>query len=82
MAAAAAPPMEYRKVSVFALGCFSFAGDKPTGSHLGAAFKAVHAECWGPQDEGDSVAAIRAALESGINIFDNAEVSCVKCEPV
>ena len=73
--------MEYRllgdtgkKVSVLALGCFSFGGDRPTGSHLGATFNKLHAECWGAQDDAVSIAAVRAALEAGINIFDNAEM--------
>lgn len=40
-----------------ALGCWPFAG----GS------------VWGAQDDGDSIAAVHAALDSGINLFDTAE---------
>jgi myo-inositol catabolism protein IolS len=56
--------MKYRKlgntdmeVSVVALGCWAFAGG-PT---------------WGDQDEGDTIATIKAALDAGINFFDTAE---------
>lgn len=56
--------MEYRKlgtsditVSVVAMGCWAFAG----GSY------------WGGQDEAESVATIRAALDAGVNFFDTAE---------
>ena len=56
--------MEYRKlgttgieVSVFALGCWPFAG--------GAV--------WGEQDEDVSIATVHAALDKGINFFDTAE---------
>jgi myo-inositol catabolism protein IolS len=44
-------------VSVFALGCWPFAG--------GA--------IWGPQDENVSIATAHAALDAGINFFDTAE---------
>ncbi|MFN2153276.1 MAG: aldo/keto reductase, partial [Anaerolineales bacterium] len=43
-------------VSRIALGCWGFAG----GS------------MWGDQDESDSIATVQAALESGINFFENA----------
>jgi myo-inositol catabolism protein IolS len=43
-------------VSRIALGCWGFVG----GS------------MWGDQDEADSIATVRAALESGINFFENA----------
>lgn len=46
-----------REVSVVALGCWAFAGDNN----------------WGPQDDDDSIAAVHAALERGINFFDTAE---------
>jgi len=56
--------MQYRrlgrtdlKVSAVAMGCWAIAG----GS------------MWGPQDEEDSIAAIEAALEVGITLFDTAE---------
>ena len=56
--------MEYRKlgntdmkVSVLALGCWPFAGGST----------------WGHQDDNDSIAAVHAALEAGINFFDTAE---------
>jgi len=55
--------MKYRKlgstdieVSVVCQGCWSIVGDAT----------------WGPQDEADSVAAIDAALDAGINFFDTA----------
>jgi myo-inositol catabolism protein IolS len=56
--------MEYRKlgktdidVSVFALGCWPFAGGK----------------VWGDQDDDVSIATVHAALDVGINFFDTAE---------
>jgi len=56
--------MQYRKlgrteveVSAVAMGCWAIVGG----------------QTWGPQDEADSLAAIRAALEVGINFFDTAE---------
>ena len=56
--------MKYRKlgrtdiqVSVVAMGCWPIVGDST----------------WGHQDEADSIAAIEAALEAGINTFDTAE---------
>jgi myo-inositol catabolism protein IolS len=45
------------RVSEIALGCWGFAG----GS------------MWGPQDEDDSVATVTAALEAGVNFFENAQ---------
>ncbi len=45
------------KVSKMALGCWPFAG----GS------------VWGPQDDDDSIAAVHAALDAGVNFFDTAE---------
>lgn len=44
------------RVSVIAMGCWALAGDST----------------WGEQSEADSVAAVRAALEAGINFFDTA----------
>ena len=44
------------KISEFALGCWQLAGDLT----------------WGEQEEKDSLAAIQAALDHGINLFDNA----------
>lgn len=56
--------MEYRKlgqtdieVSVLALGCWPFAGGT----------------VWGQQDDAESIATVRAALDVGINFFDTAE---------
>ncbi len=56
--------MQYRKlgssdmdVSVFALGCWPFAGGK----------------VWGYQDDAASIATVHAALDAGINFFDTAE---------
>lgn len=56
--------MQYRRlaktdmdVSVLSFGCWAIVGG----------FN------WGPQDENDSIAALRAARESGINFFDSAE---------
>lgn len=57
--------MEYRKlgqteisVSVMAMGCWAITGDAT----------------WGEQDESESIATIRAALDVGINFFDTAEM--------
>lgn len=56
--------MEYRKlgqtemeVSTIAVGCWQFAGG----------------QVWGEQDDRDSINAVRAALDVGINFFDTAE---------
>ena len=57
--------MQYRKlggrdglrVSAIALGCWPFAGG----------------DVWGEQEDADSIAAVRAALDEGINFFDTAE---------
>lgn len=61
-------------VSCIALGCFAFGGDKPTGLHQGAAFAALHAGVWGSQDEEDTLATVKSALDRGVNFFDNAEM--------
>ncbi len=45
------------KVSRMALGCWPFAGGK----------------VWGPQDDRESIAAVHASLESGVQFFDTAE---------
>lgn len=57
--------MQYRKLpntditlSAVTLGCMTFTGDSN----------------WGPQDEKDSIATIRAALDAGITSFDTAEM--------
>jgi len=57
--------MQYRKlgrtdmeVSVVCLGCWAFSGDW----------------AWGPQQETDSIATVHAALDAGVNFFDNAEI--------
>jgi aryl-alcohol dehydrogenase-like predicted oxidoreductase len=44
-------------VSAVAVGCWVFAGG----------------ETWGPQDEAESVATVKAALDAGVNFFDTAE---------
>ena len=44
-------------VSVIAMGCWALAGD-PT---------------WGPQEAAESIAAVHAALDAGVNLFDTAE---------
>lgn len=73
--------MQYRTIgcsgmeaSVIALGCFAFGGDRQTGTHAGQAFSALHAGVWGEQDEVDSFATVKAALDAGVNLFDNAEM--------
>jgi aryl-alcohol dehydrogenase-like predicted oxidoreductase len=77
------PTMKYRRlgtkedgldVSVIGLGCFAFAGDNETMGHLGKSMAALHANLWGPQDEKDTIEAVKAALDAGINLFDNAEM--------
>ena len=45
------------EVSRMALGCWPFAGGT----------------VWGPQDDADSIAAVHAALDNGVNFFDTAE---------
>ena len=45
------------EVSQMALGCWPFAGGR----------------VWGPQDDKDSIAAVHASLDSGVNFFDTAE---------
>ncbi len=44
------------RVSTIAMGCWALCGD----------------ENWGPQSEADSIAAVHAACEAGINFFDTA----------
>jgi myo-inositol catabolism protein IolS len=44
-------------VSVVAMGCWALAGDST----------------WGPQDEAESLATVKAALHAGVNFFDTAE---------
>lgn len=45
------------QVSRMALGCWPFAGGK----------------VWGPQDDNDSIDAVHASLDAGVNFFDTAE---------
>lgn len=45
------------EVSRMALGCWPFAGGR----------------VWGPQDDDDSIAAVHASLDVGVNFFDTAE---------
>lgn len=46
------------KVSAVAMGCWSIVGD----------------ETWGEQDEAESLATIKAALDAGVTFFDTAEM--------
>lgn len=59
---------------MLALGCFAFGGDRQTGSHLSPEMAALHEGVWGEQDEADTFAAVKAALDEGVNLFDNAEM--------
>ena len=45
------------EVSAVCMGCWAFSGG----------------EYWGEQPEADSAAAVRAALDAGVNFFDTAE---------
>lgn len=45
------------KVSVVAMGCWAFAGGR----------------VWGSQDEAESIATVKTALDAGVNFFDTAE---------
>ena len=45
------------EVSEFTLGCWPFAGGN----------------VWGDQDDADSIAAVHASLDAGINFFDTAD---------
>ena len=62
------------EVSALSLGCFAFGGDRQTGTHNGAAFTKLHAGVWGEQDDVETFATVKAALDAGINFFDNAEM--------
>ena len=62
------------EVSAIAMGCFAFGGDKKTGTHLGAQMTALHNGVWGDQADEDTFATIKAALDLGVNFFDNAEM--------
>jgi aryl-alcohol dehydrogenase-like predicted oxidoreductase len=53
------------EVSAIALGCFAFGGDKKTGTHLGAQMTALHNGVWGDQDDADTFATVKAALDLG-----------------
>lgn len=46
------------QVSRIAMGCWALSGD----------------QTWGPQDEQETIATIHAAIDVGINFFDNAEL--------
>ncbi|MGQ9504766.1 MAG: aldo/keto reductase [Thermogutta sp.] len=46
------------QVSRIAMGCWALSGD----------------QTWGPQDEQEAIATIHAAIDAGINFFDNAEL--------
>ena len=61
-------------VSAIALGCFAFGGDRTTGSHLGGTFAKLHDGLWGEQPEADTFATVKAALDAGVNLLDNAEM--------
>jgi myo-inositol catabolism protein IolS len=45
-------------VSAISMGCWPIVGDA----------------VWGPQDEGEAIAALRAAVDCGVNFFDSAEM--------
>lgn len=62
------------EVSVIAMGCFAFGGDRKTGTHLGAEMTALHKGVWGDQSDEDTFATVKAALDAGVNLFDNAEM--------
>ena len=62
------------RVSCIALGCFAFGGDRTTGSHLGGSFAKLHDGVWGEQPDEDTFATVKAALDAGVNFFDNAEM--------
>jgi len=73
--------MEYRQlgkdgpmVPAIGLGCFSFGGDKKTGGHNGAQMEALHNGVWGEQSDEATFSTVNAALASGINFFDTAEM--------
>lgn len=51
-------PQSDLRVSRIAMGCWQLAGDAT----------------WGPQDETQSIQAVHAALDAGINFFDSAEM--------
>ena len=34
----------------------------------------LHAHVWGPQDDGDTFACVKQALQLGVNFFDTAEM--------
>eukprot|EP01047_Picozoa_sp_COSAG01_P101430 COSAG01_NODE_31166_length_602_cov_3.856859_1_plen_95_part_01 len=59
---------------VHTLAGFAFGGDRKTGTHNGEAFTRLHAGVWGDQDDEDTYATVKAALDAGINMFDNAEM--------
>lgn len=61
-------------VSAVALGCFSFGGDRKTGSHLSEEMAKLHQGVWGEQSDEDTFATVKAPLDTGINFFDNAEM--------
>jgi aryl-alcohol dehydrogenase-like predicted oxidoreductase len=61
-------------VPALALGCFSFGGDKKMGGHISENFSALHEGVWGDQSDEDTFSAVKAALDNGINFFDNAEM--------
>eukprot|EP01051_Picozoa_sp_SAG22_P003945 SAG22_NODE_202_length_15324_cov_7.802627_7_plen_356_part_00 len=62
------------EVPVIALGCFAFGGDHATGVHLSPEMAKLHAGVWGDQDDEDTYATVKAALDAGVNFFDNAEM--------
>ena len=57
---------------VISLGCFSFGGDRKMGSHLSEQFSKLHEGVWGDQPDEETFAAVKSALDCGINFFDNA----------
>ena len=68
-------------VPVIALGCFAFGGDKKTGVHLSPEMAKLHEGVWGDQEDVDTYATVKAALDAGVNFFDNAEM-CASLSPI
>jgi len=62
------------QISVISLGGFAFGGDRKTGTHLGSQMAALHEGIWGHQRDEDTFATIKAALDLGVNLFDNSEM--------
>jgi len=61
-------------VPAIGMGCFSFGGDRKTGSHLSPDMEALHKGVWGEQSDEATFSTVNAALKAGINFFDTAEM--------